>query len=223
MLINPQDQQKKDFMSSLANSLQGGNTNYELGDPDVQSGAIQEIPQGVSFNDELIKIMQNNIITDFPFKDEDFAQTFQFDTVKISRDDAQFFIDVLEKNKIIQVAEDVIPITLNLAPNITNTGEAKSVRATQTIMEMLEIANTKNKPLRIDFDNNITVVLKTNKEGKINAQFYPNDKIAEEYLKNNIQSLRQTFDDKQIPYVELDYKQSRQQQNNRQQQKEKKE
>jgi hypothetical protein len=220
MLVNPQDQQKKDFMGSLANSLQGGTSNYELGEPDGQSTAIQEIPEGTSFNDELIKIMQNNVIADFPFKNEDFAQTFQFDTVKIDRDDAQFFIDVLEQNKIVQVSENVIPTTANLMPNITtNAQEEKSVKATQKIMEMLEIAQTKNKPIRIDFDNNITVVLKTNKEGKINAQFYPNDKIAEEYLKNNIQSLRQTFDDKKIPYVQLDYKQSKQQ--NSRQQKEK--
>ncbi len=218
MLINPQNQ-KKDFTGSLASPMQGENANYELGEPNTENSAVQEIPPGTSFNDELIKILQNNILGDFPFKDDDFAQTFHFDTVTIDRDDAQFFVDVLEQNKIVQISENAIPATVNLT-NITPAQEAKSVCATQKIMEMLEAAHTKNKPIRIDFDNNITVVLKTNKEGKINAQFYPNDKIAEEYLKNNIQSLRQTFDDKKIPYAQLDYKQSKQQ--NRQQ-KEKKE
>ena len=142
MLINPQDQQKKDFTGNLAGSLQGGNVNYELGEGDTQSGVIQEIPAGVSFNDELIKILQNNTVGDFSFNDEDFAQTFKFDTVKMDRDDAQFFIDVLEQNKIVQVSEDTIPTTTNISTNIiTPAQEAKSVRATQTIMEMLEVAN----------------------------------------------------------------------------------
>ena len=80
-------------------------------------------------------------------------------------------------------------------------------------MEILDTASKTNKPVRIDFDNQITLVLKVNTDGKLFAQFYPGDRAAEEYLKNNIQSLRNTFDEKNILYSYLDYGQRKRENN----------
>ena len=53
-------------------------------------------------------------------------------------------------------------------------------------MSMLKTSVDSKKPIRMDFDNNVTVILKLDDKGKVNAHFIPGDKAVEEYLKNNI-------------------------------------
>ena len=86
---------------------------------------------------------------------------------------------------------------------------AKNVKATEKIMQILETTVKENKPVRIDFDNQITVILRVDDKGKLSANFIPSDKAAEEYLKQNIQSLRNTFDKENILYSYLGYSQNR--------------
>ena len=52
--------------------------------------------------------------------------------------------------------------------------------------------------------------MKVSVDGKISAQFIPSDKAAEEYLRNNIGYLAQAFEEQEIPYTELSYRQQRQ-------------
>ena len=73
-----------------------------------------------------------------------------------------------------------------------------------------------NQPFRIDFDKDVSVIIKVNKDGSLAANFIPGDKAVEQYLRNNIASLRQRFDDQNLPYSELSYSnQNRQQQERR--------
>ena len=60
-----------------------------------------------------------------------------------------------------------------------------------------------NQPLRIDFDNNISVIIKISREGKIIADFLPSSQIAEAYLKENLPLLRQRFEENNIEYESL--------------------
>lgn len=53
------------------------------------------------------------------------------------------------------------------------------------------------------------------------ANFIPGDKAVEQYLKNNIASLRQRFDEQNLQYSELSYSNSRQQQQQQNRKKEK--
>ena len=62
------------------------------------------------------------------------------------------------------------------------------------------------KPTRIDFDNNVSVILRISKDGKVSAEFIPGDKAVEEYLRNNIGYLKQRFDDENISYNDIMYK-----------------
>ena len=70
---------------------------------------------------------------------------------------------------------------------------------------MLQTSFDSKKPIRLDFDNDITVILKLDKEGKIQAHFIPGTSEVETYLKNNISCLRQSFDEEEINYSYLGY------------------
>ena len=79
---------------------------------------------------------------------------------------------------------------------------------------MLKSSVDAKKPIRMDFDNNVTVILKLDDKGKVNAHFIPGDKAVEEYLKNNIPYLRQRFDEQNISYSNISYKQYKDQREN---------
>lgn len=69
-----------------------------------------------------------------------------------------------------------------------------------------------NQAFRIDFDKDVSVIIKVNKDGSIMANFIPGDKAVEQYLKNNIAFLRQRFDEQNLEYSQLSYSNSKQQQ-----------
>ena len=62
----------------------------------------------------------------------------------------------------------------------------------------MQTSVTTNKPIRLDFDRDVTVVLKLDKDGKVQAHFIPGTAEVESYLRNNIQCLKQRFDDENI-------------------------
>ena len=88
-------------------------------------------------------------------------------------------------------------------------------------MEKLSESMKTNQPFRIDFDKDVSVIIKVNKDGSIAANFIPGDKAVEQYLRNNISFLRQRFDEQNLSYSQLSYSNSRQQQQQRRQGKEK--
>ena len=56
--------------------------------------------------------------------------------------------------------------------------------------------------------------MKIDKDGKLSAEFIPSDKVAEEYLRNNITFLKTTFDEQKLPYNEISYRQQKNNQRN---------
>ena len=81
---------------------------------------------------------------------------------------------------------------------------------------MLQTSIDTKKPIRLDFGNDVTVILKLDKEGKIQAHFIPGTSEVEAYLKNNITFLKQAFDEEEINYSYLGYskqKNSKEEQN----------
>ena len=86
----------------------------------------------------------------------------------------------------------------------------KSSRVSKTLADMLAKAMNENKPVRIDFDNNISVIIKIDRAGKISADFLPSSQVAEAYLKENLPLLKQRFDDNNIDYNELNQRQRKQ-------------
>ena len=59
------------------------------------------------------------------------------------------------------------------------------------------------KVFRIDFDNQISVIIRISNDGKINAEFQTNDEAIETYLKNNLHLLKQRFEALNVNYGEI--------------------
>ena len=86
----------------------------------------------------------------------------------------------------------------------------------------IENAAKTGKPVRLDFGNNTSVILKISKDGKLSAEFLPNDKAMEAVLRSALPELKAKFDEENIPYEQLSYKNFNQQKDNHKKDKEKK-
>ena len=130
------------------------------------------------------------------------------------------------KEKIVKVKPEAMPQkdvnfmlsltkadSINLADTLINQSQetAQSPNISNKLIELIKKAMTENRPLRLDFDNKISVIIKISKEGKISADFIPGDKAVENYLRNNIPLLKQQFDAQNIKYDDITHQNSKQQ------------
>ena len=118
-----------------------------------------------------------------------------FDTVIMDKSDVEFFANL--------VNGDVM--NLNETKNT-----AKSAHVSKTLADLLAKSMENNKPIRINFDNDISVIIKVGRDGKISADFLPSSQIAEAYLKENLPLLKQKLDDNNIEYDELNQRKQKQ-------------
>ena len=116
--------------------------------------------------------------------------------------------DIYMKN----ISAQINDAMLNNSENVQ-----KNVHISSVLMDKLSESMKTNQPFRIDFDKDVSVILKVNRDGSLAANFIPGDKAVEQYLRNNISFLRQRFDEQNLPYSELNYSQSRNQQRERRQ------
>ena len=118
-----------------------------------------------------------------------------YDRVIMDKSDVDFFVNLVENSEI----------------NINDVQHAsKSSAVSKTLADMLAKSMQDNKPIRIDFDNDISVIIKIGRDGKISADFLPSSQIAEAYLKENLPILKQRFDDNNIEYGELNQRKQKQ-------------
>ena len=120
-----------------------------------------------------------------------------YNTVIMDKADVDFFAKLVNEGM----------VDLNEVRNAS-----KSSSVSKTLADLIAKSMQDNKPIRINFDNDISVIIKINKNGKISADFLPSSQIAEAYLRENLPLLRQRFDDNNIDYEELN--QRKQQQDN---------
>lgn len=121
----------------------------------------------------------------------------KFDEVMMDRNDIDFFTQLVENG-----SADMTKVE----------GAEKSSQISKTLADMLAKSMKDNQPVRIDFDNNISVIIKVSRDGKISADFLPSSQVAEAYLRENLPLLKQKFDDNDIEYESLN---QRKQQDNR--------
>ena len=137
--------------------------------------------------------------------------THNFDTISISKDDAKFFADLVE-NKDFAMLQGTDK--MNLVKFSDEIGPTyKTLQTSQVLTDLISKAYNEQKPVRIDFDNKVSVILKVDTKGRVSADFIPGDKAVEAYLRNNIGFLKQRFDDQNLAYNDILYRQSNQ--NNR--------
>ncbi len=123
----------------------------------------------------------------------------KFDSVIMDKSDVDFFAKLVENG--------------NVDMNSVK-GAEKSSQVSKTLADLLAKSMQDNKPVRIDFDNNISVIIRISKDGKISADFLPSSQVAEAYLKENLPLLRQKFDDNNINYDELNQRRQKQDERN---------
>ena len=117
-----------------------------------------------------------------------------FDDIAMSKNDVDFFAKLVENGQ----------------NSISTKETAEASQVSKTLADMLAKSMNDNKPIRINFDNDISVIIKVNKDGKISADFLPSSQIAEAYLKENLPLLRQKFEDNNIDYEELNHREQKQ-------------
>lgn len=91
----------------------------------------------------------------------------------------------------------------------------KSVEISQTLFELIDHAYNTKRPVRLDFDKDVSVILRIDNSGKLMAEFIPGDKAMEFILKNALPDLKNKFDEENIPYKQLSYRDHNDKQNKR--------
>ena len=214
----------ENFTRQNANNALGGTLKgaIDYSDNMTNTDTLAENSNTTSFKAELEQFLKddNALLPDASVNyniqdilaDMDIAETVNLETLNIEKCDAMFFINVLNQ-------AGVTNYTVSNDGSIIDAMNYKSIEVSRTLSNLLLKAQNTKQAVRLDFDNNVTVILKLT-DGKINAHFIPGDKAVEEYLKNNIPYLKQRFDEQNIPYANLSYKQQ-QHRENKQQNKEK--
>ena len=190
------------------NKIEKENNNIVLNEEDTLVLSNANMPFSNILTEQLNNISSQNFDIDF-----------NYDSLSMDFADAMFFINLAK--------EGLFSVTSNTEGNVETivqteiaqtTTAQKTVEVTNKLTELIEKAQNTQKPVRISFDNDVSVILKIDKHGKLTAEFIPGNVEVENYLRNNIASLKQRFDEQNLPYNDLLYRQNEKQ--NRRQDKE---
>lgn len=131
-----------------------------------------------------------------------------YTSIQMSDNDAVFFANLV-KNTDMSMQSVAGEFQKTLQSGLVQQTQS-SAKASAALIVALQESSKTNQPFRIDFDKDVSVILKVDKDGNINANFIPGDKAVEAYLRNNIEFLKQRFNEENIAYGELNYSKSRQ-------------
>ncbi len=178
--------------------------------------ALNEVNNMLS-ND--IRQMMNNSVSGLSSLENNNFLTYSFgfnskNILSMNESDAQFFLNLTQNNDVsLQGINAQAQAMLDSGANAQEVDQGYQV--SQTLLNALSEARQNNQPLRIDFDQNMSVIIRIGKDGVLSANFIPGDKAVEQFLRSNIQSLRDSFDENNLPYNDLSYSHSSKEQNQR--------
>lgn len=183
-------------------------------------------------NNELSNDIQQMINTSAPkvtmAKSVEFVGKMNINSSKnisMTQSDAEFFVNLTQTQDV--SVENIVAQATEMVQNGAEVKEvANNVKVSQALLDALTESREKNQPVRIDFDRDVSVILRVNKDGSLAANFIPGDKAVEQYLRNNIEALKNTFNENDLPYSDLSYssrgnKQQKENQRDKQQQQQK--
>jgi len=147
-------------------------------------------------------------------------------TIKMDNKDVSFFLNLVQNQQM--SAQAAQGSTSNSAltgfTDIKSEATQQTVQVSSTLLDAMNEASKTGKSFRIDFDSDVAVIMKVDKNGTISANFIPGDAAVENYLRNNIAGLRQNFENQGLAYNEISYsKQQKQEQQEQQKRKNDKE
>lgn len=125
-------------------------------------------------------------------------------SIKMTEADAKFFQNLVENNN--QVSQDSKATDMANQATLKDVEEAHSAKVSKSLLNALKESQETNKSFRVDFDKDLSVILKVNRNGRISAEFLPGDAAVEQYLKSNIPLLKQKFNDEGLEYENLSYR-----------------
>lgn len=125
-------------------------------------------------------------------------------SIKMTEADAKFFQNLVENNN--QVSQDSKATDMANQATLKDVEEAHSAKVSKSLLNALKESQETNKSFRVDFDKDLSVILKVNRNGRISAEFLPGDAAIEQYLKSNIPLLKQKFNDEGLEYENLSYR-----------------
>ncbi len=141
---------------------------------------------------------------------------YNYDSLLMSQEDALFFINLTKEGQfsVENTPSGEFKNLMQIQVAQTSVSQ-KTVEVTNQLTALIEKAQSTQKPVRITFDNDVSVVIKIDKQGKVTAEFIPGSLEVENYLRNNISALRQKFDEQNLPYNDLFYRQNGRQNKNK--------
>lgn len=211
------------------NSLDSSSDNHNLSFQKIFSSLnLKKKKTLLELKNHQIMMLDNLVFQSFP----DLQTDYNFDCLYIKEDDAKFFLhltqNVLPSIDLNSFSDSNELNNLNLSNNIllnnqniqqqslnNSSSSSSSFQVSNTLMTLLAKSLNNNKPIRLDFDNNVSIILRIDNKGKISAEFLPGDKVVEDYLKQNISSLRRSFENQNIPYNQIVYRKHKKKKNNK--------
>ena len=201
--------------NQVKNEAQEENAQNQSGQ-NSQNGQNQQNPQSAMLSDEIAEMLKLNTksnginqINNASFKagisEDIFTNSAKIDyaSIAMSDGDALFFANLVTKT---DMTMSSIAGEFQKSLNNAKVQEVqKTAKVSSVLMDALADSMKTGKAFRIDFDKDVSVVMRVDKDGNLNANFIPGDKAVEAYLRNNISYLRSRFDEENLPYNELTY------------------
>lgn len=223
---NPQNMEKtaaeQNAQQLAKDKLTNENTkkNGELINIQEYSDTIKELNSKIATINELKNnTTPNSKIQSTSAKSDGKVSKDYCQTIKMDNNDATFFVNLVSNQQMTAQAQNNQTINQAITNNFTeikSEATQKSVQISQTLLDAINKSAQTGKSFRVDFDNDIAVVMRVDSKGVLSANFIPGSAAVENYLRNNIEGLKQSFDNQNLQYNELSY--SQQQKQNRDQQ-----
>ena len=141
---------------------------------------------------------------------------YNYDSLMMTQEDAMFFVNLTKEGQFSVETAPTGEFKNLMQVQVAQTSVTqKTVEVTNQLTTLIEKAQKTQKPVRITFDNDVSVVIRIDKQGKVTAEFIPGSLEVENYLRNNISALRQKFDEQNLPYNDLFYRQNGRQNRNK--------
>ena len=208
----------REIKDKVQNSEENENSQKNTDEPEIISKDKETSPDTYiqTFNN------LNSEIFDMGISDEEknnFSEKdsfkYRFDMSDITLNDIKFFDGLSQKSDIVINSVDSQNQNFNLIINGENLNISyKSMEVSRTLFSALEQAAKTGKSVRLDFGQDTSVILRIGKDGKLSADFVPNEKAMEAVLRNALPQLKAKFEEQNIPYGELNYRNYNGQKNN---------
>lgn len=208
-----EDSKDKKTQAEKTQQSQQGQLNGEISvnagqDTDAYSMLSEQMKNYVLKNGTQFNLNNNLMTANTRAEISSIQPKVDYTSIQMSDSDAMFFSNLV-KNTDMSMQSIASEFQKTLARGQVQQAQS-TAKASAALIAALQESSKTNQPFRIDFDKDVSVILKVDKEGKINANFIPGDKAVEAYLRNNIDFLRQRFNEENIAYGDLNYSKSRQ-------------